>query len=116
MVNGRLRQLLSKPNRRRTTYLRREYERAADFLLLTQPTHLESNDCRAFVRDRRGSARRLTTGTDLLAVGWGVRAADRVVDEVAPPLFESEDMRAGVAGLLEYGARRFRDRVIFQGR
>ena len=46
----------------------------------------------------------------------GVRAADRVVDEVAPPLFHSEDMRAGVAGLLEHGARRFRDKVIFQGR
>ena len=46
----------------------------------------------------------------------GVRAADRVVDEVAPPLFQSEDMRAGVAGLLEYGARSFRDKVIFQGR
>jgi enoyl-CoA hydratase/carnithine racemase len=46
----------------------------------------------------------------------GVRAADRAVDEVAPPLFQSEDMRAGVAGLLEHGARSFRDKVVFQGR
>jgi enoyl-CoA hydratase/carnithine racemase len=46
----------------------------------------------------------------------GTRAADKVVDEVAPPLFESEDMRAGVAGLLEHGPRSFRDKVIFRGR
>jgi hypothetical protein len=46
----------------------------------------------------------------------GVRAADRAVDEVAPPLFQSEDMRAGVASLLEHGARSFRDKVVFQGR
>jgi enoyl-CoA hydratase/carnithine racemase len=46
----------------------------------------------------------------------GVRAADRVVDEVAPPLFQSQDMHAGVAALVEHGARNFRDKVIFQGR
>lgn len=46
----------------------------------------------------------------------GVRAADRVVDEVAPPLFQSEDMRAAVAALVEHGARNFRDKVVFQGR
>jgi enoyl-CoA hydratase/carnithine racemase len=46
----------------------------------------------------------------------GVRAADRVVNETAPPLFASEDMRAGVAGLLEYGPRAFRDKVTFRGR
>ena len=46
----------------------------------------------------------------------GVRAADKVVDEVAPPLFQSEDMRAAVAALVEHGARNFRDKVTFQGR
>jgi enoyl-CoA hydratase/carnithine racemase len=46
----------------------------------------------------------------------GVRAADKVVDEVAPPLFESEDMRAGVKGLLDHGPREFRDKVVFRGR
>ncbi|HEX2711633.1 MAG TPA: enoyl-CoA hydratase/isomerase family protein [Candidatus Acidoferrales bacterium] len=46
----------------------------------------------------------------------GVRAADKVVDEVAPPLFQSEDMRAAVAALVEHGARNFRDKVVFQGR
>jgi hypothetical protein len=46
----------------------------------------------------------------------GIRAADKVVDEVAPPLFQSEDMRAGVAALVEHGASNFRDKVIFQGR
>jgi enoyl-CoA hydratase/carnithine racemase len=46
----------------------------------------------------------------------GVRAADRVVDEIAPGLFDSEDMRAGVAGVLEHGVRNFRDKVVFHGR
>jgi enoyl-CoA hydratase/carnithine racemase len=46
----------------------------------------------------------------------GTRAADKVVDEVAPPLFDTEDMRAGVAGLLEHGPRAFRDKVKFRGR
>jgi enoyl-CoA hydratase/carnithine racemase len=46
----------------------------------------------------------------------GVRAADKVVDEVAPPLFESQDMRAAVAALLEHGARAYRDKVVFYGR
>jgi enoyl-CoA hydratase/carnithine racemase len=46
----------------------------------------------------------------------GVRAADKVVDAMAPPLFDSEDMRAGVAGLLEHGPRAFRDKVVFRGR
>src|SRR6266446_2988519 len=45
-----------------------------------------------------------------------IRAADRVVDEVAPPLFDSEDMRAGVTALLDHGPRRFRDKVVFEGR
>src|SRR5712691_6659764 len=36
-----------------------------------------------------------------------IRAADRGVDEVAPPLFESEDMRAGVTAFLDHGCRRF---------
>jgi len=74
----------------------------------------------------RAFAERLSKGATLaLAAGkrivrayleHGVRAADKVVDEVAPPLFESEDMRAGVAGLLEHGPRGFRDRVVFRGR
>jgi hypothetical protein len=34
----------------------------------------------------------------------------------APLLFQSEDMRAAVAALVEYGARSFRDKVVFQGR
>jgi enoyl-CoA hydratase/carnithine racemase len=46
----------------------------------------------------------------------GIRAADRVVDEIAPALFESEDMRAAVAALLEHGARGFREKIVFKGR
>ena len=46
----------------------------------------------------------------------GIRAADTVVGEIAPALFETADMRAGVAGLIEHGPRQFRTKVIFQGR
>jgi len=46
----------------------------------------------------------------------GTRAADKVVDEVAPGVFDTEDMRAGVAALLEHGPRKFRDKVVFRGR
>ena len=46
----------------------------------------------------------------------GIRAADALVDEMAPALFETADMRAGVDGLLEHGPRQFRNKVIFQGR
>jgi enoyl-CoA hydratase/carnithine racemase len=46
----------------------------------------------------------------------GIRAADTLVDEIAPALFETADMRAGVDGLLEHGPRQFRNKVIFQGR
>jgi enoyl-CoA hydratase/carnithine racemase len=46
----------------------------------------------------------------------GVRAADKMVDEIAPALFDSEDMRAGVEGLLQYGPRGFREKVVFRGR
>ncbi len=37
------------------------------------------------------------------------------MEEVGPPLFQTEDMRA-VAALLEHGARNLRDKVAFQGR
>jgi enoyl-CoA hydratase/carnithine racemase len=80
----------------------------------------------AFEMQTRAFAERLASGPTLAyAAGkrmvrafleGGVRAADKVVDEVAPPLFQSEDMRAGVAALVEHGARNFRDKVIFQGR
>lgn len=46
----------------------------------------------------------------------GLRAADAMVDEIAPALFETADMRAGVDGLIKHGPRHFREKVIFQGR
>ncbi len=46
----------------------------------------------------------------------GIRAADELVEKVGPPLFQTEDMLAAVAALLEHGARNFRDKVAFQGR
>jgi enoyl-CoA hydratase/carnithine racemase len=79
-----------------------------------------------FESETRTFAQRLASGPTLayaagkrIVRGYldgGIRAADKVVDEVAPPLFESEDMRAGVAGLLEHGPRTFRDKVVFHGR
>src|SRR6266436_3458571 len=45
----------------------------------------------------------------------GIRAADKVVDEVGPTLFESADMKAGVTALLDHGPRGFRDKVVFEG-
>jgi len=59
-----------------------------------------------------GAGKRLVRGY----LEGGLRAADKLVGEVAPPLFQSEDMRAAVAALVEYGARNFRDKVAFQGR
>jgi len=80
----------------------------------------------AFEAETRAFAERLASGPTLAyAAGkrmvrayleGGTRAADKVVDEVAPPLFQSEDMRAAVAALVQYGARNFRDKVVFQGR
>jgi enoyl-CoA hydratase/carnithine racemase len=74
----------------------------------------------------RAFAERLANGpTRAYAVGkrivrayldGGVRTADKVVDEAAPALFDSEDMRAGVAGVLEHGVRNFRDKIVFHGR
>jgi hypothetical protein len=80
----------------------------------------------AFESQTRAFAERLASGPTLAyAAGkrivrayldGGIRAADKLVDDVAPPLFQSEDMRAAVAALVEYGARNFRDKVVFQGR
>ena len=80
----------------------------------------------ALESETRAFAQRLANGPTLAyAAGkrmvrayleGGTRAADKVVDEVAPPLFQSEDMRAAVAALVEFGARNFRDKVVFQGR
>jgi enoyl-CoA hydratase/carnithine racemase len=77
-------------------------------------------------QETRAFAERLAGGATLAyAVGKkivraylerGIRAADTLVNEIAPALFETADMRAGVDGLLEHGPRRFRDKVIFRGR
>ncbi len=46
----------------------------------------------------------------------GIAAADRVVDEVGPPLFESEDMQQAVGALLEHGPKAFASKVTFRGK
>ena len=77
-------------------------------------------------RETRAFAERLAGGPTLAyAVGKkivraylekGIRVADVLVDEIAPALFDTADMRAGVNGLLEHGPREFRNKVRFQGR
>ncbi len=80
----------------------------------------------AFESQTRVFAERLANGPTLayaagkrMVRGYldgGIRAADKLVAEVGPPLFQSEDMRAAVSALVEHGARKFRDKVIFRGR
>lgn len=77
-------------------------------------------------RETRAFAERLASGATLAyAAGKrivraylerGIRAADAMVEEIAPTLFETADMKAGVASLLEHGPREFRKKVVFQGR
>jgi enoyl-CoA hydratase/carnithine racemase len=79
-----------------------------------------------FESETRAFAERLAQGATLAyAVGKkivrafldsGIRAADSVVDQFAPALFETADMRAGVHAMLEHGPRQFRDKVKFEGR
>ena len=45
----------------------------------------------------------------------GIRSADAMVDEIAPALFDSADMRAGVQSLLQHGPGQFRDKVEYHG-
>jgi enoyl-CoA hydratase/carnithine racemase len=76
--------------------------------------------------EARAFAERLASGATLaFAAGkkivrayleGGIRKADAVVDEIAPALFDSADMRAGVQALLEHGPRDFRKNVVFHGR
>ena len=77
-------------------------------------------------RESRAFAERLAAGATL-AYGAGkkivraylergIRAADAMVGEIAPALFETADMQAGIDGLIEHGPRQFRDKVIFHGR
>ncbi len=79
-----------------------------------------------FEAETRAIAERLASGaTGAYAAGKrfvrayldkGTRAADTLVDEIAPALFDTADMRAGVDGLIEHGPRQCRNKVIFQGR
>ena len=85
----------------------------------------ESSRTRLSDPETRTFAQRLASGPTLAYTAGkrivrayldgGVRAADALVHEIAPPLFETDDMRAGVAGILEHGARGFRDKVTFRG-
>jgi enoyl-CoA hydratase/carnithine racemase len=76
--------------------------------------------------ETRAFAERLASGATLACAAGkrivraylesGIRAADALVEKIGPALFETADMRAGVAGLLEHGPREFRKKVVFQGR
>jgi len=108
---------------REIIYTAEQYD-AATFERWNIVNRVVSDD--AFESQTRAFAERLANGPTLAyAAGkrivrayleGGIRAADKLVDDVAPPLFQSEDMRAAVAALVEYGARSFRDKVVFQGR
>src|SRR5271163_4819397 len=83
------------------------------------PDEKFESETRAFAeRLARGATVAYATGKKIVRAYLedGTRRADRLVDEIAPALFESADMRAGVDGLIEHGPRQFRDKVIFQGR
>jgi enoyl-CoA hydratase/carnithine racemase len=76
------------------------------------------SETRAFAeRLASGPTRAYTAGKRIVRayLDAGVRKADALVDEIAPALFESDDMRAGVAAILEHGARGFRDKLTFRG-
>jgi enoyl-CoA hydratase/carnithine racemase len=76
------------------------------------------SETRAFAeRLASGPTRAYTAGKRIVRayLDGGVRKADALVDDIAPALFESDDMRAGVAAILEHGARGFRDKVTFRG-
>ena len=76
--------------------------------------------------EARAFAERLSKGATLaFAAGkkfvrayleGGIRKADEMVDEVAPALFNSADMRAGVQALLQHGPGQFREKIVFHGR
>jgi len=55
-------------------------------------------------------------GRGRLNLDGGIRKADAMVDEIAPALFDSADMRAGVQALLQHGPGQFREKVVFHGR
>lgn len=46
----------------------------------------------------------------------GTRNADRLILDIATPLFETDDMRGGVDTLIEHGARLVREKAVFEGR
>jgi enoyl-CoA hydratase/carnithine racemase len=45
----------------------------------------------------------------------GTRAADGLLLDVGPPLFDSEDFQSGVRSVVEHGVRNFRGKVVFRG-
>lgn len=48
-------------------------------------------------------------------IDHGVRAADELLLDLGPPLFDSADFRAGVQAVVEHGSKNFRGKVVFQG-
>lgn len=45
----------------------------------------------------------------------GVRAADELLLDLGPPLFDGPDFKAGVQAVVEHGSRDFRGKVVFRG-
>jgi hypothetical protein len=79
---------------------------------------LESESTAFAERLARGATLAFAAGKKIVRayLEGGIRKADAVVHEIAPALFDTADMHAGVEGLLEHGPRGFRDKVVFRGR
>lgn len=45
----------------------------------------------------------------------GVRAADELLLDLGPPLFDSADFKVGVQAVVEHGSKDFRGKVAFRG-
>jgi enoyl-CoA hydratase/carnithine racemase len=83
------------------------------------PDERLESETRAFAeRLARGATLAFGVGKKIVRtyLDGGIREADAIVDEIAPALFDTADMHAGVEGLLEHGPREFREKVVFRGR
>lgn len=77
------------------------------------------SDARAFAEGlAKGATLAFAAGKRIVRayLDGGIRKADAVVNEIAPALFETEDMGSGVEGFLKHGPRGMRDNIVFHGR
>jgi enoyl-CoA hydratase/carnithine racemase len=83
------------------------------------PDNQLASEVRAFAEQlARGATLAFAAGKKFVRayLEGGIRKADAMVHEIAPALFDSADMRAGVEALLQYGPGQFREKIVFHGR